>query len=114
MKPYKPTAQALAAANRARAEQADRRYARAIELRRQGLTNAEISAETGIPTKSIYRVMGATPKRFGGKGVWDLGLHERVVFLRELDWTIQEISDETGVPTSTCSDWIRASGCSER
>lgn len=84
---------------------------RAVELRREGLSNTEIADQLGIDYRNIYHWMGSTPKRIGGSPYHPHGLRYRAMYLRECGYNISEIAEEMGVPRSTVGDWVKGMPC---
>jgi orotate phosphoribosyltransferase-like protein len=84
---------------------------KAVALRRQGYTNAQIAEALDVSIKNIQFWMGATPRRIGGHPRYDYGLHERARYLRECGYNISQIAEEMKIPRSTIGDWLNGMKC---
>jgi DNA-directed RNA polymerase specialized sigma24 family protein len=93
-------------------ELAEYRYSEMVRLRvKECMTNGQIARTLGIHTSTVYKYLGATPKRLGGRRTWEIEMRGRVRFLKAAGYSIREISDTTKVPSSTIGDWVRGMPC---
>jgi transposase len=91
---------------------AEYRYSEMVRLRvKECMTNGQIARTLGIHTSTVYKYLGATPKRLGGRRTWEIEMRGRVRFLKAAGYSIREISDTTKVPSSTIGDWVRGMPC---
>lgn len=79
---------------------------KAVELRKAGYTNSEISEILGIGSELIRHWMGATPQPQAVKVFRPKIMHERAIDLRSRGYSIRRISYIMDVPKSTIQGWV--------